>query len=366
MRENELTAALSSMNQKSALDWAAQFPTSSVVELARKLPGGIAPIELQRELLLEARERGVVPQLVRAFLVRLLNSEFPRGLSGATDAQSGLQSVFSMWLWSFDPDQRTAAEAIWTKVVAALEAHPDWVPQRADEPRLMALFSGHDLERSKKATLVASARARIEANFVGRKTNREKLASLESLPAGYGYMYATQLVDNAVRNGGFSQLFGASGGIEIPLAILGMRALKQEELAVLLEESLAYARSYHREKLGPGLFTAPSLPAIAEPRPWAQLDKAYEARLTDLFEGFAKLMDVSPALFEPPFRVLRNAEDGRTWKVRTSGVLVEIQIVLDDGTAINRERRCASAEKAELEALALVAEQLQDGFVEAR
>jgi uncharacterized protein YciI len=133
--------------------------------LARKLPGGIAPIELQRELLLEARERGVVPQLVRAFLVRLLNSEFPRGLSGATDAQSGLQSVFSMWLWSFDPDQRTAAEAIWTKVVAALEAHPDWVPQRADEPRLMALFSGHDLERSKKATLVASARARIEAKL---------------------------------------------------------------------------------------------------------------------------------------------------------------------------------------------------------
>jgi hypothetical protein len=44
----------------------------------------------------------------------------------------------------------------------------------------------------------------------------------------------------------------------------------------------------------------------------------------------------------------------------------EIQIVLEDGTAIKRERRCASAEKAEFEALALVAEQLQDGFVEAR
>jgi hypothetical protein len=145
-----------------------------------------------------------------------------------------------------------------------------------------------------------------------------------------------------------------------------MRALKQEELAALLEESLAYARTYHREKLGPGLFTNPVLPAFPTPRPWAQLDKAYDGRVTNLFEGFATLMQSAPEMFEPPFRVLRNAEDGRTWKVRTSGVVVEIEITLEDGTNITRERKCASAEKADFEVTALVAEQLQDGFVEVR
>ncbi len=367
MRAPELDEALRSLNQTSAIDWAAQSPTASFVEMARRLPGGIAPLALQKELLREARERGEFPLLVRGVLVRLLNSEFPRGLGTQTgeDADSNLSSVFSMWSASFDPDQRSAAEAIWAKVADAMKASPDWVPQQADEPKLLKLFAGYDLERSKRAGLVAAARARIDARLAGRTTNRERLAAISELPPGYRWMYATSWVDTSIRNGGLQTVYNTGGGIEVPLAIEGLRAMKAEDLATLIEESLAFGRASQREKLGPGLFTDPPIAAFPTPRTWTQIDRAYCAHAPDLFERFASLLESMPELFEPPFRQLRNAEDGRKWKVRTSGVVVEIQIELADGTLITRERRCTSNETAEIEALALINEQLQDGFSEA-
>jgi hypothetical protein len=362
----ELNEALRSQNHSSAVEWAAQFPTLSVVELARRLSGGIAPMSLQKELAKEARARGEFPQFVRGMLVRLLNGEFPRGIGAASSDENGLSSVWSMWVTSFDPDQRAVAETIWNKVVAELRAHPDWVPQHADEPRLLALFKGQNLDRSKRAALVADAWARIDARLADRRTARERISALSELPAGYGFLYATSRVDAEVRNGGFSQLFANNGGLELPLAIIGMRALKTDDLAALLEEAIAFARTYHREKLAPGLFESPVVPVFETPRTWAQLDKVYYASAPDLFERSANLLERHPDLFAPPFRELKNAADGRKWKVRTSGTMVEIEIELDDGTSIKRERRCASAEKAEAEARALIAEQLADGFVESR
>lgn len=363
----DLNEALKSLNQTSALDWADEFPTASIVELARKLPGGVSPVALQNQMLEEARERKQVPRLMRAVLVRLLNGEFPRGLNGtAEEGQAGLEAAFSMWQWLFDPDQRTAVSDIWSKLVTALEAKPSWVPQSPDEPAFVALFAGHELHRSKKATLVANAHARLETALEGKKTSKERLDALAGLPLGYRLVYATEWVDAAIRGGGFSQLYGNGGGIELPLALKGFHALKQDGLVAILEESLAYARAHHRERLNPGMLTEPATSVPYEtPRLWAPLERAYLEGAPDLFEAVAALIESSPALFEPPFRELKNA-DGTTWKVRTSGVLVEIKIELNDGTSIARERRCASTEKAELEVLSLIKEQLQDGFVEAR
>jgi hypothetical protein len=362
---NQLRDALSAVNQSSALEWAAQFPRLSVVELARQLSGRVEPIALQQEMVREAREQGTFPELARGLLVRLLLRDFPRGLgqSAPEEAKSALASIFSIWMLIFDPDQRTAAEAIWAKVVNELETHPNWAPEPGDA-RLAKLFAGHDLNRSKRAALVAAARERIEVCLQGLATNKRWLEALTQLPPGHGLLHAASWVDAEVRNGGFAQLYKNSGGVEVPLAITALHAMGRAELAVLVQESLINARLNHRHLLASELTHAPVLPENASPRSWTQLENAYYPLARDLFEAYASLIESKPELFNPTYRTLRHS-DGRTWRIRTSGAAIELEIGLEDGTSINRLRQCATAERAEQEMKSMLEEQLADGFVEA-
>ncbi len=358
--------ALSGLNQSSVLEWAAQFPRLSVVELAKQLSGRIAPISLQQAMVKEARERGTFPALARALLVRLLLRDFPRGIGQVSpeDAQSALASGFSVWMLIFDPDQRAAAEEVWAAVVTELEAHPEWVPQHGDEPRLLQLFSGRDLSRSKRAALVARAKERIETCLHGHRSNKSWLEALSQLPPGHGFIHAAGWVDAEVRNGGFAQYYKNSGGVEVPLAITALKAMGRNELAALLEESLGTAREHHRHLLAPALTTEPVLTATETPRLLPVLDKSYFSLSGDLFESFASLIEAAPQLFEPPFRELQHREDGRKWRVRTSGASIEIEIQLEDGTSITRTRQLATASRAEQEVQTMINEQLADGFVD--
>lgn len=363
---SQLHEALSAVNQSSVLEWAAQFPHLTVVELARQLSGRIAPIALQQAMVKEARERGSFPALARALLVRLLRRDFPRGMGQTSpeEAQVALASAFSVWILIFDPDQRTAAEAVWGAVVAELEAHPEWVPEHGDEPRLVKLFASRDLSRSKRAALVARARERIEACLHGHRSNKAWLEALTQLPPGHAFIHAAGWVDAELRNGGFSQLYKNSGGVEVPQAIAAFNAMERPELARVLEESLVVAREEHRHLLAPSLFHVPALTKPDVMRSFGQLEKVYLAGAKELFEAFASLIEAQPQLFEPPFRQLQHREDGRKWRVRTSGAAVEIEIELEDGTSITRTRQCATAQRAEQDVQAMITEQLADGFVD--
>lgn len=313
----------------------------------------------------EAREQGVFPELARALLVRLLLRDFPRGLAqtGPEEAKAALASILSVWMLIFDPDQRAAAEAIWAKVVLELETHPNWVPEPGDA-RLAKLFAGHDLSRSKRAALVVAARERIETCIQGLATNKRWLEALAHLPPGHALLHAASWVDAEVQSGGFAQLYKNSGGVEVPLCITALQAMGRTELALLVQESLVNARLNHRHLLAAELTSAPALPENASPRSWAQLDTSYQALSRDLFEAYASLLEARPELFDPAYRELRHS-DGRTWRIRTSGAAIELEIGLEDGTSINRLRQCATAERAEQEMAAMIAEQLADGFVEA-
>lgn len=361
-----LQEALSAVNQSSVLDWAAQFPRLSVVELAKQLSGRVAPISLQQAMVKEAREKGCFPALARGLMVRLLLRDFPRGMgqSSPEEAQSALASAFSVWALIFDPDQRVIAEQAWGAVVKELEAHPEWVPQHADEPRLLAVFNGRDLSRSKRAALVARARDRIEVAIAGQHTNKAWLDALSQLPAGHGFIHAAGWLDAEVRNGGFALFYKNSGGVEAPVAMAALKVMGRPDLATIVEESLSSARVNHRHLLAPGLFHEPQIAENEAPRTFAQLDKAYTSLSGDLFEAFASLIESAPHLFEPPFRELKNREDGRKWRVRTSGASIEIEIELDDGTSITRMRQCPSSGRAELEMQTMITEQLADGFLE--
>lgn len=363
---SQLQEALSAVNQSSVLEWAAQFPHLSVVELARQLSGRIAPISLQQAMVKEARERGSFPALARALLVRLLHRDFPRGMGQASpeEAKTSLASAFSVWILIFDPDQRVAAETVWSTVVAELEANPDWVPEHGDEPRLVKLFASKDLSRSKRAALVAKARERIEACLHGHRSHKSWLEALTQLPPGHAFIHAAGWVDAELRNGGFAQVYKNSGGVEVPQAIAAFEAMERPELARALEESLVLAREEHRHLLAPSLFHEPVLAKPETMRTWSQLEKVYLAHAKELFEGFASLIEQRPHLFEPPFRQLKHRDDGRMWRVRTSGAAIEIEIELEDGTSITRTRQCATAQRAEQDVQTMISEQLADGFVD--
>lgn len=65
----------------------------------------------------------------------------------------------------------------------------------------------------------------------------------------------------------------------------------------------------------------------------------------------------------PPFRTFTHS-DGRRWDVRVAGVELNVHIHLDDGESIARTHRFRSSAEATTEEARLIAEQLQDGFVE--
>lgn len=362
----ELQSALTALNQTSVLEWAAQFPKLSVVALANQLSGRIPPILLQQAMVKEARERGTFPSLARALLVRLLLRDFPRGLGQGSleDGRAALASAFSVWILIFDPDQRVAAEAIWSAVVAELEANPDWVPDHGDEPRLLELFSGYNLERSKRATMVTRAHERIEERIANQRTAQGRLDALLQLPPGHGFLHAASVLDADVRNGGFAHFYKNTGGVEVPLAIACLNLMQHTQLAAIVEESLLFARENHRHLVAPTVLHEPKFPGAAAPRDWSRLEKAYVSASPSLFESFATLIENRAHLFEPPFRMLQNHQDGRKWKVRTSGAGIELEIELADGTCIARRRSCSSALKAEQEVQTMINEQLLDGFVD--
>ncbi len=354
------------MKHSSVLDWAAKFPRLSVVELAKQLSGRIAPIALQEAMVKEARERGCFPELARALMVRLLHRDFPRGMGSMNveEAQAAHASGMSVWMLIFDPDQRATAELVWNSVAKEMEKDTEWVPQSADESKLVKLFAGHNLTRSKRATLVARANERIGNALVGQRTNQAALDALASLPPGHGFIHSAGHVDAEVRNGGFLQYLKNSGGVELPLAIAALKAMDRSEFSLLLEEALAVAREHHRHLLSPSIFSEPKLSVTDTTRTLGQLDKTYFALPQDLFESFASLIEAQPTLFEPPFRQLQHKDDGRKWRVRLSGAAIEIEIELDDGTSITRTRQCATSSRAETEMQTLINEQLADGFVD--
>ena len=365
---NDIKDALKGLQQTSLLDWAAQYPRSSIVELAKQLSGRVAPVTLQRELVKEARERDVFPALARSLMVRLLNRPFPHGVgrAGAEIAAAELASAFSMWVTIFDPDQRVLAASLWDGLVAQLHAHAEWVPQHGEEPRLIALFRGADLKRTARADLVNRAQAQVAAIVSEVRTNRGWLEALGQLPPGFGYLHAVSWVDAEVNNGGFMQLYKNSGGVEVPLAITALTVMRRSDLVALLRESLAFARGVNRQLLAPALHQEPSTADVLTPRTWKQLDQAWSTTPKDLFNLFALLLEEEPLLFAPPFHELQHLEDGRKWRVRTSGAGIEIEIALSDGTVITRKRACATASQAEQETAALIAEQVADGFTTLR
>lgn len=340
MLSPELDRALKASGQPNLRAWADQYPTLSMVALAGRLSEPVAPVTIALALADEAHRAGAFTAFARAWMVRQLHGD-------------------TSWLFIFDEAHKEAREALWKKAEAERAKDPSWKPANADDPRLVAIFAGVDLTRSARTRALMQAFERISAASADATTNEGVLRALAPLPPGFGFLHAVSWVNGEVLNGGFSQLFTNTGGLEVPLAIEGLEAMGRSDIADLVREALSFAHRYQPEVVNEAVRLRPP---IEHPRAWPTLEKAYLARPQGLTEAFTAFVESRPELFEPPFHQLHHP-DGRKWRIRANGAVLEIEIVLEDGSVVSRNRKIGSTAAADKEMKGLIDEQLADGFV---
>jgi hypothetical protein len=135
-----------------------------------------------------------------------------------------------------------------------------------------------------------------------RGSFQKTLAALEKKPAGYKYLFALQMADAEIRNGGVDQYHRNSCWSGVLTAIEGARAFGADALAKLFIEMLSYYCRQDRSRLKKRIPEAllPDLESARMRRP-ENIDSAYD-RLIDGFEGgidglFRTAVDRCPHLF---------------------------------------------------------------------
>lgn len=305
------------------LEWSNTLPSLTTLELTQRLPVSVPPSTLLKELLAEAHAQDAFPAFARSLLVRLLREN----------------ANASGWLAVLDPDQRETAVLIWARVQQERAAHPDWLPETGEDPRIIKVFSAFDFRRSARVARVASVFERL--NELPKESPAERVTRLQNdFPRGFAWVNAMRRVDAEVRSGGFAAFYANGGEAIAQDAVEGFRAAHCKAAEVVRD-------SVHERQAD-------------EPR-WPRLDEAYLALELDVFALTGTLVDEQPVLFDTPFEELHHA-DGRVWRVRTSGSRLELEIVVGKDEPFTRTRHLDSPAAARAEAARLVEEQLQDGF----
>ena len=96
-----------------------------------------------------------------------------------------------------------------------------------------------ELLRSISADDVGNAIVQHVAIHTEDMDEDERLAAVESLPAGTRAIYSTWIVDGQVNNGGFNQFFWNSSGAYAGIALAGYELMGAEEYAALMRAAIA-------------------------------------------------------------------------------------------------------------------------------
>lgn len=247
-QRDRIRVALERSGSTDVLAWADAKATLPLVELTKELGVDGTPVDLKNYMIEAARASDRFDRFVGVEAVRLLNEYFPQGFAARSDPQFGLGLVSVLWTGLFEPFHRGMAEQVWNRLSEAMKSHPEWCPQSADDPLLLAAFAGFSFHPTEGMKRLDEVMHRMEAEVArGNRpySTSRAVQNLRSLPKGYGFVYSLYAVDGEVCNGGFVQLYENGYGPCVPLAIEAFRALGHEEAAALVEESLLYARAEH-------------------------------------------------------------------------------------------------------------------------
>lgn len=276
--EDKILTALSQMGRQDVLEWAAEHPTLSLVELNRLLGAGVAPVALESHMREVALDSGTFDEFVKMEAVRRLTEHFPNGLQYAKNPDFGFASGWAMWASLFEASHKKMAMQVWRSLSDTLRNHPEWCPRDSTDLLVQSAFAGCSFQPSEGAKKLAAAVRRMEGEM--ERDNQpyslvRALSNLRQLPPGYGYLHGLYVVDGQVCNGGFLQLYENEYGPSVPLAVEGFRAIGREDLAELVEESLLYAQ-YKSAWLIKRVVLSIRLAANRQtPRPFGQLDEEY-------------------------------------------------------------------------------------------
>jgi len=125
-------------------------PTAPYRVLASELDAGVAPIQLEMLAREESVRDATLERFARDCLVRYLHQNLAQGPGDGHDAEFRIARAFASWSAALGERNRAGVDAVWSRLRRDVET--GWLPEGADDPRLVRAFSGLSFETGPKAT----------------------------------------------------------------------------------------------------------------------------------------------------------------------------------------------------------------------
>lgn len=129
-------------------------PAAPYRDVARRIPGGdIAPVQLEKLSRAESIAAGTFAEFARDCLARYLRRDLPEGWPADAAQSFDVARAYASWAAALffddtagsDDDQCAATLGVLRRLEAI--APTGWLPDGADDPRLLEAFDGVGLER---------------------------------------------------------------------------------------------------------------------------------------------------------------------------------------------------------------------------
>lgn len=124
-------------------------PSVPYRDVARRIPGGdVAPVQLEKLSRSESIAAGAFPEFARDCLARCLRRDLPEGWPAGASQSFDVARAYASWASALvsddtagsDDDQRAATLRVLRRLQAI--APTGWLPDGADDPRLLEAFDG--------------------------------------------------------------------------------------------------------------------------------------------------------------------------------------------------------------------------------
>lgn len=137
---DKLYAALEQLGYRSMLDFARSREAATFPELTEALGTVVAPIQLSKCMLLEAKTDSDRSYFRRTTFVRCLRRFMPKGWLGSSDFEFELAHACGVWASLQDPaDYKSALQAI-DRIKGASGIPRNWLPDSSDDSHVVRLL----------------------------------------------------------------------------------------------------------------------------------------------------------------------------------------------------------------------------------
>lgn len=126
-------------------DFLARFPGEPAIQVAKRLPGNVAAVQLELLQFEEAERAGRLRDAAKDAFCRLIRDNLKRGWGRGRHAEFNTASTYADWLSLLEfralhPELRPVGDAVWQALLQL--APPDgWLPSGSEDPLIVAAFN---------------------------------------------------------------------------------------------------------------------------------------------------------------------------------------------------------------------------------